>query len=105
MTPVLRKPFYGVIHPGGTMAVHVAPPMDGTQEKIIAVASAPNEVTFTPVKPDTIVVQSKSNAPVAWGLMIVPVGVFGPAPQSPIGQLIARVGEIFARLRGGAMPT
>jgi hypothetical protein len=94
----LRKPFYGILPANGMTAFVVSPPM-GLQETILCAATRPGEVTFTTPRPDAIVVTSKSQVPIAFGVMIVPTNVVGPS--NPFLQAIAdRVRALFLRLRG-----
>lgn len=101
---MMRRPMYGVLPPGGTVAVHVNPPIQPEVEVLLKAATRPNEVRFTVLKPDTVVVQSISQMPVAYGIAIVPTNVLGPQEtlmDAWLAQLKGRVLLAFQRLRGG----
>lgn len=101
----MRRPLYGIIPPGGTVAVHVSPPLQPEAEVVVKAATRPREVKFTVLKADTIVVQSVSQLPVAYGIMVVPTNVIGPqesVTDAWLAQLKLKVAQLFYRLRGGA---
>lgn len=98
LNTVLRKPFYGVLPAGGTLAFTVSPPMNA-QETLLCAASAPREVSFNVPRPDAIVVTSRAQIPVAFGVLVIPTNVIGPN-ESMIASLLLRARAFFARLRG-----
>jgi hypothetical protein len=82
-----RRPLYGVVSPGDTIAVNISPPIQVEVEHVTFLALS-KDVTWSIAKPDSVVIQNQTKFPMPFIISITPANVAVPHP-----------GAIFAAFR------
>lgn len=81
MTQLARRPLYGVVSPGDTIAVNISPPMQIEVEHITFLTLS-KDVAWSVTKPDSIVIQNRTKFPMPFIISITPANVAVPAPSA-----------------------
>jgi hypothetical protein len=81
MTTLVRRPYYGVVSPGDTIAVNISPPIQVEVEHVTFLTLS-KDVAWQLVKPDSIVIQNRTKLPMPFIVSITPANVAVPAPSA-----------------------
>lgn len=82
----VRRPFYGVVSPGDTIAINISPPVHADAEHVTFLTLS-SDVVWQLAKPDSVVIQNRTKFPMPYIISITPANVAVPAPSTVFAAL------------------